>query len=254
MDRFERAFALLSVHEGGYVNHPDDPGGATNRGITQRTYDAYLTRNGASPRDVRSIAYHEVEAIYRRQYWATVRAHDLPEGLAYCVFDAAVNSGPGRAARWLQAEVGAGVDGVVGDETIGQAKIAMERDARGLIDRYCDRRLAFMRRLKHWPTFGNGWSRRVAEVRGQAKEWSGGQAPATPSAVAPQPRADGPASARATLGDTLRDPNAFAAVTGVLGSSGTLMTGSGPVQYGLAAVLVIGALGAVVWLVRSRDV
>ena len=107
MDRFERAFALLAVHEGGYSNHPDDPGGATNRGVTQRTYDSYRARHGLERRDVRQITDGEVAEIYRGQYWDAIRGDDLPAGVAYCVFDAAVNSGPGRALRWLQAEIGA---------------------------------------------------------------------------------------------------------------------------------------------------
>ncbi|MBI1495359.1 glycoside hydrolase family 108 protein [Halocynthiibacter styelae] len=190
MNRFERAFALLAVHEGGYVNHPDDPGGATNKGVTQRTYDNYRARHGLAPRHVRQITHNEVAAIYQVQYWGAIQADELPEGLAYCVFDAAVNSGPARAVRWLQAEIGATVDGVIGNETLG---LASRADAAALIDRYCDRRLRFMKRLRHWPTFRNGWSARVAEVRAQAKVWVAKQEPAV-STIAPQPKADGPMS------------------------------------------------------------
>lgn len=248
MDRFERAFALLAVHEGGYVNHPDDPGGATNKGVTQHTYDNYRTRHGEVRRDVRSITDEEVAAIYRVQYWDAISADDLPEGVAYCVFDAAVNSGPGRAVRWLQAGIGAAVDGVIGNETMG---LTAHADPRILIDEYCDRRLAFMKRLRHWPTFKNGWSRRVAEVRAQSKAWAVNADP-LPSKVLPQAKAEGEESAAATLRDTLTDGKAVGAITGILGSAGTLLSGHGPVQYALAAVLVISALAGVWWLVRGR--
>lgn len=249
-NRFERAFALLSAHEGGYVNHPKDPGGATNRGVTQRVYDAYRRRAGRAAQSVRHISDAEVVEIYRAQYWDAIRAEDLPRGVAYCVFDAAVNSGAGRAAKWLQAEIGAGRDGVVGNETIG---LAGQVDPAALIDRYCDRRLAFMRRLKHWPTFAGGWTRRVAEVRAQSKVWARtGQEPSR-SKVAEAAKADGPASAAASLLDALSDGKALSAAGGLLGSVGALASGSGPVQYALAGVLVIGALAGVYLLVRDRE-
>ena len=248
MDRFERAFALLAVHEGGYSNHPDDPGGATNRGVTQRTYDSYRARHGRIRCDVRQITDGEVAEIYRGQYWDAIRGDDLPAGVAYCVFDAAVNSGPGRALRWLQAEIGATVDGVIGNETLG---LAARRDPVRLIDGYCARRLTFMKRLKHWPTFKNGWSGRVAEVRAQSTAWAVKSEP-QPSKVIMPAKAEGAARASATLRDTLTDGKAVGAVTGILGSTGTLLSGAGPVQYALAAVLVIAALAGVWWLVRGR--
>ncbi|WP_420012232.1 glycoside hydrolase family 108 protein [Tateyamaria sp.] len=249
MDRFERAFALLAVHEGGYVNHPDDPGGATNRGVTQRTYDDYRCRHGIAIRDVRSITDDEVATIYRNQYWDAVRADDLPGGVAYCVFDAAVNSGPGRAARWLQSGIGASVDGSVGNETVG---LAASVDPLRLIDGYCDRRLAFMKRLRHWPTFKNGWSRRVAEVRAQSKAWAA-NGTTQPSQVAQPAKADGPESAAATLRDTLTDGKSVGTIAGIVGSAGALLSGHGPVQYAIAAVLVLGALVGVWWLVKGRN-
>ena len=250
MNRFQRAYEALAVHEGGYVNHPDDPGGATNRGVTQRTYDNYRTRHGNKPRDVRNISDEEVAAIYRHQYWEPIRADDLPDGIAYCVFDAAVNSGPNRAVRWLQSAIGAGVDGVVGNETIG---LATSHDPRLLIDGYCDKRLAFMRRLRHWPTFKNGWQRRVDEVRSQSKSWAE-MGEVQPSQVAQPAKANGPQSASATLLDMVTDGKSLGAIAGILGSAGTLLSGDGPVQYAMAAVLVIGALAGVWWLVKGRAV
>jgi len=187
-DRFPRAFDLLKVHEGGFSDHPRDPGGATMKGVTQRTYDAYRFRQKQPPRHVRKITNAEVERIYRTQYWHAVHADDLPPGVAYCVFDAAVNSGPGRAVRWLQTVIGAQVDGIVGNETVGLAR-DVPPDA--LIHKYCDRRLAFMKSLKHWPSFKNGWSRRVHEVRAQSIEWAFNDQIATETTEPPQAKADG---------------------------------------------------------------
>jgi len=248
-DRFPRAFALLRVHEGGYSNHPADPGGATMKGVTQRTYNAYRKRRGQLVRGVREITDYEVEAIYRGQYWNAVRADDLPEGVAYCVFDAAVNSGPGQAARWLQKVVGVKVDGIIGNETVSAVRAA---PAREVINAYCDMRLAFMKRLRHWDTFKNGWTRRVAEVREQSLEWADRGRAVTASEQSPQPKAEGPESLRATAVEALKDRGAITAASGLLGSFGTLASGTGPIQYAVAAVLVLAALAAIWWIVRGR--
>lgn len=160
-ENLETALKHVLVHEGGFSNHPKDPGGATNRGVTQRVYDAYRDRQGQSRRSVRAITAEEVADIYKRQYWDAIRGDDLPSGLDYAVFDYAVNSGPRRAAQDLQRELGVAVDGVIGNVTLaGVAKA----DVYDLIDRLCARRMRFLKGLKHWPTFGKGWTRRVTDV------------------------------------------------------------------------------------------
>lgn len=245
MNRFERAFALLKVHEGGYVNHPRDPGGATNKGVTQRTYNSYRRRNGQATKSVKHISDAEVATIYRNQYWNAVRGDDLPAGLAYCVFDAAVNSGPGRAVKWLQEQIGAGVDGVVGNETISMAREAATLD---VIDGYCDARLAFMKRLKHWPTFKNGWSRRVREVRAQSKAWVENKP--IPDTITPPPaKAQGDERKSATLKDAVKDPAIWLPA---LPTVGALFTGQGPVQYALAACIVLAVVFAGYQMLRKE--
>lgn len=248
MSRFERAMKVLAVHEGGYSDHPKDPGGATMKGVTQRTYAAYRARKGLEKRHVRQIEDAEVSEIYRGQYWDAIRADDLPPGVAYCVFDAAVNSGPGRAVRWLQEVIGAKVDGIVGNETLAKAA---DLDPEFIIAALCAKRLDFMRGLKHWPTFKNGWTRRVKEVRDQSTKWARGYE-AMPSEV-PQPaKADGAKSVSGTAKDVLRDKGAMGGIAGVLGASGALLGGDGPVQYAIAAVLILAALAGIWWLVRGR--
>ena len=100
---FDKSLALVLVHEGGYVNHPKDPGGATNRGVTQAVYDAYRKTRGKAGQSVKFITDEEVNAIYKFQYWDRVQGDLLPAGLDYAVFDFAVNSGVGRASKYLQA-------------------------------------------------------------------------------------------------------------------------------------------------------
>lgn len=160
---FETSLSKVLRHEGGYVNHPSDPGGPTNKGVTQRVYDAYRLNNGQHTQSVRYIADRELADIYRNQYWHAVRGNELPDGVDYAVFDYAVNSGPARAIRDLQRVIGETQDGVIGQRTLARVNGANDRE--GLIHDYLDRRLAFLRSLKTWRTFGKGWASRVASVR-----------------------------------------------------------------------------------------
>lgn len=162
-ENFAAALRRVLVHEGGYANHPADPGGPTMKGVTQRVYDAYRDRAGAARQSVRNISAAELQTIYRRQYGDAIRFDELPRGVDYCVFDGAVNSGPVQAARWLQRAVGATqVDGQIGAVTLDKAASA---DPKALINAICDERMRFLRRLRTWSSFGPGWSRRVADVR-----------------------------------------------------------------------------------------
>ena len=160
---FEPALQKVLAHEGGYVNHPKDPGGATNRGVTQRVYDSYRSRNGLAPRSVKLITDTEVSAIYRASYWDLARCDRLPVGVSYVVFDGAVNSGVRQSVIWLQRALGVKADGIVGPATIQAAN--NHPDHALLINQICDQRLKFLKALKTWPTFGRGWSARVEQVR-----------------------------------------------------------------------------------------
>ncbi|MCA1241878.1 hypothetical protein LC092_05475 [Stappia stellulata] len=163
---FKHCLPWTLGHEGGYVNHPDDPGGATNKGVTQRVYDGWRRRMGLPTRSVRFITDEEVAHIYRTQYWNAVAADALPAGLDYCTFDAAVNSGPSRGVKWLQQAVGARVDGQAGHETVGKARDHPNKPA--AVKRMCAIRMGFLQRLRHWSTFGRGWTRRVADVEARS--------------------------------------------------------------------------------------
>lgn len=147
--------------EGGWADHPADPGGATMKGITHRTYSQYLGRT-VSKDELRNIPQAHVEAIYRRDYWDAVRGDELPSGLDLVAFDAAVNSGVSRGAKWLQAALNVPNDGKVGTVTLAAAGKA---DAQGVIGSATDIRLAFLKGLRTWPTFGRGWEMRVTSLR-----------------------------------------------------------------------------------------
>ena len=158
---YDEALKRVLAHEGGYVNHPSDPGGPTNHGITLAEYAAFKARKMTAA-DVRAMPLADAKAIYRAKYWAKLRGDDLPAGLDYAVFDYGVNSGTSRAAKVLQRICGLADDGRLIDAVIAAVG---KRKADDLIGALCDERLAFLKRLKTWPTFGAGWGRRVAEVR-----------------------------------------------------------------------------------------
>ena len=159
-ENYAQALKQVLKYEGGYVDHPKDPGGPTNKGVTQAVYDNWRKSQNLPIQSVRAIADSEVAAIYRNQYWDRISGDDLPAGVDFAVFDFAVNSGVSRAAKTLQAVVGVTQDGVIGPATIQATKtyIAMT---------VTNKRLAFMQSLSIWSTFGKGWSARIADVKAQ---------------------------------------------------------------------------------------
>lgn len=158
---YKPSLSLVLAHEGGYVNHPKDPGGATNKGVTQGVYDSYRKVKGLMPQTVKLISSDEVAEIYQKQYWRQVKGDDLPTGLDYAVFDFGVNSGVSRAARYLQRLVGVPDDGVIGNQTLSAIYAKAREDEEKLIATYCANRLAFLKSLGTFATFGKGWTRRV---------------------------------------------------------------------------------------------
>ena len=166
-NNFEKCLEMLLVHEGGFVNHPDDPGGMTNLGVTKQTWQEYVGHD-VNEKDMRSLTPIMVAPLYKRKYWDGL-CDDLVSGVDYCVFDIAVNSGRGRAVKLLQSCVGATPDGGYGPITIALVKKAEEEPER-LIELISAKRLEFMQSLKAFPVFGKGWSRRVAEVKEKALE------------------------------------------------------------------------------------
>lgn len=153
-------------HEGGWANHPKDPGGATMKGVIQRVYDGYRDLKGLSRRSVRMIEDHELQEIYRKQYWNAIRGDELPIGVDLVVFDQAVNSGPVQSGKWLQRALGVTADGHIGAATLDALLQNGAHEA--IVNHMCDQRLTFLRGLQGgalWKSFGVGWNRRVADVR-----------------------------------------------------------------------------------------
>ena len=161
---WDNALKAVLHHEGGFVNHPSDPGGMTNLGCTKTVWEEWCG-HPVTEKDMRDLKPEDVAPLYKAKYWDKVKGDELPDGVDYAVFDAAINSGPGRAAKWLQECVGTTPDGAIGPMTIKAAESIVADD---LINLYCDKRLEFLKELKTWETFGKGWERRVEEVRASA--------------------------------------------------------------------------------------
>ena len=158
---FEASLAHVLQSEGGFVNNPSDPGGMTNLGCTKAVWEEFVG-HPVSEADMRGLTPADVAPLYKRKYWDKVSGDDLPAGLDYAVFDAAINSGPGRAAKWLQEAVGVEADGAIGKGTL--AAVAAF-DVQELIKAYNDKRLGFLQGLPTFGTFGKGWTNRVASVQ-----------------------------------------------------------------------------------------
>ncbi|MBB3771503.1 lysozyme family protein [Angulomicrobium tetraedrale] len=260
---YDGALKRVLVHEGGYANHPADPGGATNRGVTQRVYDGWRTRKGQPARSVREITPAEVAAIYDMQYWDKVRGDDLPAGIDYVVFDGGVHSGPVQSVKWLQRALGVAADGSIGAATLGALEAHPDHDA--LIADIIARRLAMLRGLKTWSTFGKGWSSRLKDVLAH------GQALARGS-VGPKPTYTAAGAAPARIADIATPPAPIGGSAGAVAGGGGVavvidqakdtlqpMVGGGGVVdtifAGLVATGIVVAVGGVaygIWASRRN--
>lgn len=159
-DNFEQCLALVLKHEGGFVNHPKDPGGMTNLGVTKRVWEEWVG-HPVDEAAMRALTVQAVAPLYKKNYWDKIKGDQLPMGVDYACFDLAVNSGVGRAAKILQQALGVSADGAIGPATLDAAEKANPRD---LATEICDLRLNFLQSLPTFATFGKGWTRRVSEV------------------------------------------------------------------------------------------
>jgi lysozyme family protein len=175
-NRFSECVAEVLIHEGGFVDHPSDPGGATNHGISlryARSLGSQLDLNGdgaVDRSDIVLVTPDKAAVVYRNWFWRDVKGDELPGGVDLAMFDFAVNSGAGRAIRTVQNILGLTEDGVLGPLTMAAIKAA---DPADLTVKICDARMAFLRGLRTFPTFGRGWTRRVTSVRLRAQEMVG---------------------------------------------------------------------------------
>ena len=165
MSNYQKCLDIILHHEGGYVNHPKDPGGETNLGVTKRVYDEWCVTEDLAPKDMKDLEVDDVAPIYKKNYWDRVKGDELPTGLDLCVFDFGVNAGTGRAAKYLQRLIGTTADGGIGPNTLKAldeyvSLIGLDET----IQKYQEARQGYYESLSTFETFGKGWTRRVKET------------------------------------------------------------------------------------------
>ena len=218
---FARVMPHLLAHEGGYVNHPKDPGGPTKYGITLATWRRWVNPM-ATAEDIKRLTEKSVRPIYRERYWSALNCDALPSGVDYAVFDYGVNSGVGRAGKVLRRVCGL-KDGASWPDALSAAS---KRDPKALVKAISDERMAFLKSLKTWPAFGNGWARRVREVQTLSLAMAGepqaapvivteedrGKGEVAPAPVGPVVKGGTAATAGGTLWGWLQSPEVVAAL------------------------------------------
>ena len=158
---WEKSFKQMLASEGGYVNHPSDPGGMTNLGVTKRVWEEW-TGLESNEAEMRALTPELVEPLYKKRFWDACRCDEMPGGIDYLVFDFAVNAGPGRSAKILQTAVGVPADGGIGPVTLAAVKAIPESE---LVEKFSQAKEDFYRSLNTFETFGKGWLNRVAAVK-----------------------------------------------------------------------------------------
>ncbi|WP_448953085.1 glycoside hydrolase family 108 protein [Labrys neptuniae] len=243
-DNLAQTIKLVFGSEGGYSNHPVDPGGATKYGITAATLGAArgLGRK-ATPDEVKALTLTEAAQILDRQYAQPLRYQELPAGLDYALFDYGVNSGPAQAVKTLQRILGVEADGVMGVKTLTTLRM---HDTADLINALQDARLKFLKGLRTWPTFGKGWGIRVEHVRDGALKMAGGITPAVPA----PPEGQETASPKDTKVSST--PAGKGTITATIGTAGAAigaakdslqpLTGNGGIADTIFTVLIIGGV------------
>ena len=163
---YDKCLETILHHEGGYVNHPKDPGGETNLGVTKRVYEEF-----GGTKDMKDLTVEDVAPIYRKNYWDKIKADSLPSGLDLCVFDFGVNAGPGRAAKYLQGQIGTMADGGIGPNTLAKLEEYLKfTPVEQAIKTYQESRQDYYEQLSTFSSFGRGWTRRVQETTKMALE------------------------------------------------------------------------------------
>ena len=163
-ENFDDALKAILKHEGGFVNHPKDPGGMTNLGVTKKVWEAWVG-HAVDEMAMRALTPEVVGPMYKKKYWDAVKADDLPAGLDYLMFDFAINAGPNRAIKTMQKAIGTNPDGAIGPKTMAALKAA---DPTDLIAKFSIEKELFYKALPTFATFGKGWLRRVDESKSHA--------------------------------------------------------------------------------------
>jgi lysozyme family protein len=159
---FEKCLELVLKSEGGWVNHPSDPGGETNLGVTKRVWEEYV---GHPVESLKKLTKEDVAPLYEQKYWRPCYGEVLPRGLDFVVFSMGINAGTGRSIKLLQQSIGCVPDGVIGPKTRG---LISDSNSATLIAKFSEARREYYRSLKNFPIFGKGWLNRVDHEEAEA--------------------------------------------------------------------------------------
>jgi lysozyme family protein len=256
----EQLQSWLFASEGGYVDHPADPGGATNHGITHKVLARWRGRP-VSKQDVRDLTLAEAGQIMKVNYWDVIQGDKLPAGLDYALFDYAVNSGPGRAVKDLQRVLGVKVDGLVGLETLAAVE---SKNVVAQIEALCERRYRFVSGLKTFAVFGKGWTRRIMGdqmgaqpgtdigVIDRAVMLANGSAVIPPPIPPRRPEEHGKAvPEQDTIGDIIKKPEAWGTATTAAGGL-LAAVANNPILSAALAMVIVGIAGLVIFHFYQR--
>jgi lysozyme family protein len=152
---FQECLDLVLKSEGGWVNHPNDPGGETNLGVTKAVWEEYV---GHPVKTMKNLTKDDVAPMYELKYWRPCYCEVLPRGLDFVVFSMGVNAGPGRSVKLLQQSIGCVPDGVIGPRT---RELISASNSANLIAKFSETRREYYRALKTFPIFGKGWISRT---------------------------------------------------------------------------------------------
>ena len=159
---FKECLDLVLKSEGGWVNHPSDPGGETNLGVTKRVWEEYI---GHPVTTMKNLTPADVAPMYEQKYWRPCYGEVLPRGLDFVVFSMGVNAGPGRSVKLFQQSIGCVPDGVIGPTTRG---LISNSNSAALIAKFSESRREYYKSLKTFPIFGKGWLNRVDKEEAEA--------------------------------------------------------------------------------------
>lgn len=182
-ENFESSFKLMLGHEGGFVNHPRDPGGMTNLGVTKRVYETWVKRE-VSEKEMRALRPDDVRDLYKKMYWDACRCDELPSGIDHSVFDFAVNAGPKRSIITLQRAANVKDDGILGPGTL---KAVNEANPTNLMRLFAVNRMNFYKGLKNFEVFGKGWGNRTMLVFAESEDLFIMSQPKEPTDSKPSP-------------------------------------------------------------------
>ena len=246
-DKFTQCINIVLNEEGGYVNNPNDNGGPTMRGITQRVYDSYRRMKGRVEISVKSIKDEELFEIYHNQYWVPINGDALPAGLDLLMLDYSVNSGPATATKSIQYCVGTAADGHMGSVTLSAIGDFTVDD---LIEKLCERRLQFLRSLSDYKHFWKGWETRVKRIRASSLKRCGHAIKENPIKNQPTERAT---KATTTPRDVSGKSDKMIAIG--TGAAGTLATVVSSIDspYGVVALgMILALIGFAAWKIWPK--